>query len=184
MLDKTTVVKVKNRDNGRVGYTIPELHVTRSFMPGEVKEVTMEELRALSYISGGTTLLKDFLVVNNEEAMEELVGEVEPEYYYTEEDVVTLLTEGNLDQLLDCLDFAPAGVIDIVKAKAVELEISDIRKRNAIEKATGLDITQAIAINHESASEDTAETTTKTRRSAPVSSEKKTTTRRYIPVTE
>ena len=48
MLAKDTIIKVTNRDNGTVGYRIPEMNIRRLFQRGEVKEVTMEELRKLS----------------------------------------------------------------------------------------------------------------------------------------
>ena len=41
MLDKSTVIKVTNRDSGSVGYSVPEMGNVRLFQRGEVKEVTM-----------------------------------------------------------------------------------------------------------------------------------------------
>ena len=42
MLEDKTILKVSNRDNGSVGYTIPDLgNLHRTFQPGETKEVTM-----------------------------------------------------------------------------------------------------------------------------------------------
>lgn len=88
MLDKNTIVKVINRDNGTVGYTIPDLNnLHRNFQPKEEKEVTMEELRKLSYLPGGDIILRDCLIIKNQEALNELLPSVEPEYFYTEEDV-------------------------------------------------------------------------------------------------
>lgn len=170
MLDKTTIVKVTNRDNGNVGYVIPDLgNLRRSFQPNETKELTVEEIRKLSYIRGGNYILKNCLLIDNQELIDELFSSVEPEYYYTEEDVKKLLLEGTLDQLMDCLDFAPNGVIELIKDLAVKLEINDISKRNAIFEKTGLNINSAIDFNKES-KEETAEEKTKTRRAEPVTS--------------
>ena len=120
MLDKNTLIKVTNRDNGSVGYAIPDLgNLQRRFEAGETKEVTMEELRKLSYTIGGNVILKEYLLIHNKEAVEELLGTVEPEYYYEEEDVKNLLEKGTLDELKDCLDFAPEGTIELVKKVAV-----------------------------------------------------------------
>ena len=53
MLDKNLMVKVTNRDNGTVGYTIPDLgNLHRTFQSGETKEISMDELRKLSHIIG------------------------------------------------------------------------------------------------------------------------------------
>lgn len=150
MLNKNTKIKVTNRNNGMVVYTLPDMNnLYRKFYPNEMKEVTFEELQKLSYRPGGIYLLKNYLVVDNEEARRALIGEVEPEYNYTEEDVKDLLLHGSLDELLDCLDFAPAGVIGMVKNFAVKLEINDLSKRKAIQEKTGLDVTKAIEINYE-----------------------------------
>ena len=154
MLDKNTLIKVTNRDNGSVGYSIPDLgNLQRRFEAGETKEVSMEELRKLSYTIGGSVILKEYLLIHNKEAVEELLGTVEPEYYYGEEDVKNLLEKGSLDELKDCLDFAPEGTIELVKKVAVETELNDIRKRNAIQEATGFNINSAIEINKETSEE-------------------------------
>ena len=81
------------------------------------------------------------------EAIEELLDQVEPEYFYTEEDVKNLLENGSLDALKDCLDYAPIGTIDLVKKLAVELPLNDVAKREAILEMTGFNIDSAIMVN-------------------------------------
>lgn len=148
MIDNNQIIKVTNRDNGHVGYTIPDLNnLTRTFTANETKEITMNELRKLSYIPGGMVLLRDYLVLDNKEAVEELLNQVEPEYFYTEEDVKNLLLNGSLDALKDCLDYAPVGTIDLVKQVAVELPLNDVAKRKAILEMTGFNVDSAIMIN-------------------------------------
>lgn len=148
MLDGKTLIKATNRSGGSVGYRIPDLNnLKRHYSAGETKEVTMEELRKLSYIEGGKELLEDYLIIDNEEAVAELLGEVEPEYFYTIEQIKDLLLNGSLDALKDCLDFAPEGTIDEVKKLAVELKIPDVYKREAIQKATGLNVSKAIEMS-------------------------------------
>ena len=78
-----------------------------------------------------------------------LLGKVEPEYDYTPTDIKNLLLNGSLDELLDCLDFAPEGVIEIVKDLAVELPLNDVAKREAILNKTGFNVTNAIEIKKE-----------------------------------
>lgn len=154
MLDKNTLVKITNRYDGRVGYSIPDLgNLHRGFAPNETKEVTMEELRKLSYIPGGEQMLEKYFVLDNEDAIAELIAGVEPEYYYTEEDVKNLLLTGSLDELKDCLDFAPAGVVELVKKLAVDLKINDISKRKAIKEITGFNVDMAIYVNEETSEE-------------------------------
>lgn len=147
-MEKTKLIKVVNRDCGTVCYTIPEMGIKRAYAPREQKEVTFGELQALSYQPGGDVLLSDFLVIKDKDAAAELLGRVEPEYYYTADEIRHLLEYGSLDQLLDCLDFAPEGVLDLVKDIAVDLPLNDITKRRAIRDKLGFDVTRAIEIKN------------------------------------
>lgn len=166
MLDKDTIIKVTNRDSGSVGYTVAEMGIHRKFQKGEVKEIRMEELRKLSYLPGGQAIINDCLIIHNEDALKELNPDYEPEYFYTEADIRELLLKGTEAQFLDCLDFAPEGVIELVKQLAVELKINDLAKREAIFKKTGFNVTRAIQINEESQEVDEADTEVKQRRAA------------------
>ena len=154
MKNGNDLVKVQNRDNGSVGYTIPDLNnLHRTYQPNETKNITMDELRKLSYVPGGMEILRNYLVILDDEAREEILSDVEPEYYLTKDGVKQLLLEGNLDALLDCLDFAPSGVVDLVKDVAVEIELNDVKKRDAILNKTGFNVTNAININKETTDE-------------------------------
>ena len=168
MLEKDTLIKVRNRDNGTVGYCIPELgNLRREFARNETKELSMDELRKLSWVPGGRDLLMNYLVIENAEAVAEILGEVEPEYNYTEADVKNLLENGSLDAFLDCLDYAPEGVIGIIKDMAVSMELNDVAKRKAILEKTGFDVTKAIEINKLDAEDEEEEVEVKQRRVAP-----------------
>lgn len=148
MLNKNTKIKATNRSNSSIGYTLPDMNnLRRKFYPGEMKEVSYEELQKLSYTPGGMRLLRQYLILDNEEAIAALIGGVELEYNYTDADIEKLLLNGSLDELLDCLDFAPSGVIDLVKDLAVKLEINDLSKRQAIQEKLGFNVTSAIEIN-------------------------------------
>ena len=148
-MNKNAKIKIRNRSTGMVVYTIQDLGIRREFTANEIKEVSFEEIQKLSYQTGGKYMLENYLIIENLDAREEILGAVELEYDYTEEQVKSLLLYGSLDSLLDCLDFAPKGVIDLVKKLAVDLEVSDTRKRRAIQNATGFNVDGAIKINEE-----------------------------------
>ena len=149
-MDRNTIIKICNRDDAAVFYDIPEMNgLHRVFQPNEVKEVTLGELIKLSYEPGGMDLLRNNFILNNKEAINMILGEVEPEYNYTPVDIKNLLLNGSLDELLDCLDFAPEGVIEILKDLAVELPLNDVAKREAILNKTGFNVTNAIKIKKE-----------------------------------
>ena len=142
------LVEVKNRgDAGSVGYTIPDRGIWRSFSAGETKKIELEELQALQYVPGGDYILKHFLMIRDKDALSALNIITEPEYFYTEKEVKELLTTGTLDQLKDCLDFAPEGVIELIKTLAVKMQLPDTLKRAAIEEKTGFSVNNAIMVN-------------------------------------
>ena len=100
----------------------------------------------------------------------------EPEYHYSENDVKQLLTTGTLDQFLDCLDFAPDVIKDMIKDLAVELPLNDMAKRKAIQDKMGFDVTRAIEIKNtkydgEVEEEAKIRTTNSGRRTAPLKTE-------------
>ena len=106
---------------------------------------TKDEIEALSYTNGGLDLIRNHLLVKDEEILDDLNINREPEYYMNANDVLNLLKTGSLDELLDALDFAPEGVITLIKDLSVELPLNDFAKRQAIMEKTGFDVSAAIA---------------------------------------
>lgn len=144
-------VKVKNRSKSSVGYMIPDENITRKFAANETKNLEVSELEKLTYQPGGQYLLTNFLLINDKDVAAELNSQhIEPEYWMEEADVIELLKYGSLDKFLDCLDFAPQGVIDLIKNLSVTLPLTDTAKLTAIKEATGFDAAKAIQINKES----------------------------------
>ena len=162
MLQNNDKIRVENRNNAVVFYRIPEANIIRRFVAYETKEIPMGELRQAVQIPGTRSLIEDDLIIHNQEAVKELLPGVEPEYFYTAKDVDFLLAKGSLDQLKDALDFAPEGVINLIKEEAVKTRLNDMEKREAILSQTGFDVTNAIKINELSAVP--TETETKVRR--------------------
>lgn len=173
MENDNKMVRVTNRSRGTVGYTIPDMgNLQRFFAHGETKVVPMEEIRKLDWTPGGAVLLRDYLKIEDAEAVEEILHDVEPEYNYTEKEIKEILLNGSMDQLMDTLDFAPEGVIDLIKDLAIKLEIPDVRKRNAISERTKCDISKAIEINQLSKNQDEEPNTgVKQRRVQPISTQ-------------
>ena len=169
MLNNSDTIRVENRGNSIVGYRVPESNVIRRFVANEIKEIPMGELRQAVQIPGTRRTIVNNLIIHDKSAVEELLPEVEPEYFYTVKDIDFLLERGTLDQLKDALDFAPKGVIDMIKDRAVTNELNDVRKREAILESTNFNVTGAIEINHLAQVENKIET--KTRRAAPLGEE-------------
>ena len=164
-------VKVINRTKSTVTYSIPEDNIARYFAPNEDKMIDTKELEKLTYRPGGEALIRDCFLIKNEEIVDNLIGDQEPEYWMTEEEVKEVMVNDSYDKFLDTLDFAPEGVIDIIKTLAVTLPLTDTNKLSALKRKTGFDAAAAIRHNAE-AMEDNAPVKETSARRVPV--EKKT----------
>ena len=180
MINEKAIYSVKNRSASTVIYSIPEMNnLRREFRPGEIKSVTGSELIQLSYRPGGRRIIENYLLINNEEVLDGLNMEVEPEYKLDEAGVVKLLKDGSEDQLIDCLNFAPEGVKDLVKAVALAMPLNDLNKCKIIKDMLGYDVLFVRSTNEQIAKESGAEAApapAKRRRVASTSSATKQTT--------
>ncbi len=149
--------KVKNRGAGYVTYRIPEDGIRRSFAPHETKTISFEELEKLTYQPGGMAILTKYLQLQDMETIEAFNMKVEPEYHMSDADVARLITSGSLDAFLDALDFAPQGVIDLIKKLSIEIPMVDIQKRKALMEKTGFNVEAALR-NNEADKEETQTT--------------------------
>ena len=143
--NENKIVVIKNRSRSAVVYSLDDPKVRREFAPGQSFKIPMNELEALTYKPGGLTLLKYFLQIMDEEVINKLEMHVEPEYWLDEAGVRDLLENGSVEALIDCLNFAPPGVIELVKKLSYELPVADLRKISAIKKIIGFDVTATLA---------------------------------------
>ena len=148
---------VKNRSASTVLYKIPESGIRRTFAPGEVKRIDYDELLHLSYQPGGRELMASFLQIQSEGVLKSLNIKTEPEYNMNEQQVVDLLLHGSLDEFLDCLDFAPTGVIELIKKFAFQLPLSDYEKRKALKNKTYEEVEELIDSGLEPTTEEKQE---------------------------
>lgn len=171
-MEDNAKVRVKNRSHSPVVYVVPDMgNLRREFSGLEEKIVTFEELRKLNGTYGGSVLLKDYLVIRDEQAVKDLNFDVEPEYFYNKEDVERILTKGSMDEFLDCLDFAPQGVIDLIKEYAVTLPLNDVAKREVLLDRYDYDVNKIIEVRRASAEEEEEKKTVQGRRAAVPSKE-------------
>jgi len=168
MEDKNRKVSVKNRSGAVVIINIPNRHIRVELQPGQtITSLTFADVEEFSYQPGGDTLLREYLQLAEAEIKDLSLGEPQPEYFYSEEEVKKLLNEGSIDEFLDCLDFAPTGVIDLIKKFAVSLPLTDTRKLAAIQEKTGFNAAAAIQHDKESKTEEEASNAAPKRRVTP-----------------
>jgi hypothetical protein len=180
-MSNTIMYNVKNRSAGIATYKIPELGIRRTFQAGEVKKISAEELEKLTYRPGGMALLANFLQIMEPEAIAKVGLNPQPEYHMSEQDIIKLMQVGSLDEFLDCLDFAPPGVIDLIKKLSVSLPLSDIQKRNALKAKTGFDCDAALKHVMEEKEDSGENTILKTSNERRVKKEATTPERRTAP---
>ena len=157
MITQETMYNVKNRSSSMVVYRIPETNLRREFAPGETKRIPFGELEKLTYQSGGRELLENFLQILEEEVTTNLNVHRELEYDMSEAQIRDLLLTGSLDAFLDALDFAPIGVIDLIKSMAVALPLTNLQKRKALKDKTGFDVDRALMHIEEERAEENAD---------------------------
>ena len=150
----STMYRVKNRGASTVVYKIPEDGIRREFKPGQTLSISSEELEKLTYQPGGTLILSQFLQILDLEGIQKANIKTEPEYHMSEAEIAALIKSGSLDAFLDALDFAPIGVIDLIKKMSIDIPMVDIQKRKALKEKTGFDVEAALKHQEEDREDD------------------------------
>ena len=150
----STMYRVKNRGASTVVYKIADKGIRREFKPGQIMQISSEELEELTFQPGGTVILSQFLQILDLDGIQAARIKTEPEYHMSEADVARLITSGSLDAFLDALDFAPIGVIDLIKKLSISIPMVDIQKRKALKEKTGFDVEAALKHNEEDKEDD------------------------------
>ena len=139
-------VKIKNRSDSYVGYSIPDMNLVRNFAPNEEKTVDVLEVEKLAYQDGGQELLDGYFMIEDEKIAEQLSPQYakEPEYKYNIEDIKNIIKFGSIDEFLDVLDFAPSGTIETIKSLCATLPVTDTQKINVIRERFGINLNSII----------------------------------------
>jgi hypothetical protein len=187
MENKDRRVKVVNRTGGSLAYKIDTLRVTRHWpKPGDYLNISISELSELKTVPGGNYILKECLIIEDKEALNVLFPdiELEPEYNYGLKEVEALLYEADLAQLLDALDFAPKGVLELIKTKAIEKLPNETAKIEAINKKFKIDLNKVNELHQEKEIKEQAPKQTRRRRTAPIIETKESSLPKYKVVKE
>ena len=171
MENKDRRVKVVNRTGGSLAYKIDTLRVTRHWRrPGDYLNISISELSELRTVPGGNYILKECLIIEDKEALNVLFPdmELEPQYNYGLKEIEILLYEADTEQLLDALDFAPKGVLDLIKAKSAEKLPNTTAKIEAINKKFKIDLNKVNELYQEKEILEEKPEPTRRRRTAPI----------------
>ena len=165
----STQVKVRNMVDYTVGYRIEEDNVRRQFSPHEVKTVTAGELRKLDYTRGGHVLLTSYLAVQNKSLAEEFGIEEDVfsnEYNWDAARVDEVLLSEPIEILQDAMDFAPEGILQLIKDRAIALRLDSMDKRKVISDGMNIDLNNMIGLAEKATADDKPAAPKKTRRSS------------------
>lgn len=138
-------MKVINRSDGNVAYSLPELNVRRVFTPGSYKDIDQKELEALWQTDGGHNLIVHYLLIEDRDWVK-AHWDAPIEYFWQAEQITKCLKEDDLELFKETLDYAPAGVMDLIKAISWRMPLTDLNKIAAIKDKTGFDVMQAIEV--------------------------------------
>ena len=142
MRDDREFVIVVNMSNHDVGFTLTTSQKRRSLVPGVRLEMTKGEVRELNYEPGGHYMLMNLLRVTDKALAKEIgVDDDCVEYWWDDEDIDRVLNDPkSLPELEDALEFGPEGIVDRIISKAVEDNLADNDKVEAISRITGRDV--------------------------------------------
>lgn len=165
----STQVKVRNMVDYNVGYKIEEDNIRRQFSPHEVKTVTAGELRKLDYTRGGHVLLTSYLAVQNKSLAQEFGVDEDSyanEYNWDAAKVDQVLLNEPVEVLQDAMDFAPEGILQLIKDRAIALRLDSMDKRKVISDAMKIDLNGMIDLAVKAESVEVKSAPKKTRRAS------------------
>lgn len=158
MANTNKLIKVLNRSDGTVTYHLPELNNTRRvFNLGESKDISEKELNALFQMNGGAELIRHFLMVEDREWVKKTF-DAPIEYFWGYDEVKKCLLEDDVELFSETLDYAPQGVIDIIKLLSWQLPVKDLNKIHIIMEKLGFDVLGAIEVMKKPSDKPTKET--------------------------
>jgi hypothetical protein len=140
------MIKVTNRSEGNVTYNLPELQIRRVYAPNEGKEIEEKELTALFQTDGGATLIKDHLFVRDKAWVEKYLPDAPVEYFWELADIEKCVKEDSLEMFKETLDYAPHGILELIKSYSWRLPLTDLNKIHAIKEKLGFDVQAAVTI--------------------------------------
>lgn len=144
-LKNDDTVTIRNLVKHQVVIVTPITHKRWELPPHSMMEVTVGDVRECSYDRGCRNIFRDYVQICNSELAKEFgVFEDAIEYNWGDKEITEAVTTAPMDVLLDALDLAPDGIKEAIVDKAVELEISDMDRREAISKAMNVNITDKI----------------------------------------
>lgn len=169
-MDGNRRVPVRSRTEGSVAYKLDSLRVARSWpKTGAVLQISIDELKELMVYPGGEYILRNLVIIEDEAARIEILGaEVQPEYNYTEDEIKYLLYEAEDNALLDCLDYAPIGVLELIKEFSLEKMPNTTAKIKAINQKLNINLNKIIEMMRDDNDDAAKQSTTNGRRTAPV----------------
>lgn len=129
-------MKVINRSAETISYDLPELHIKRHFELNEEKDIPEEELKALWQTLGGNYQIKNLLLVEDKEWVKDH-WDAPIEYFWHAEDVKNCVLHDEPELFEETLDYAPEGVVEMIKEYAWRLPMQDLNKVEILERKTG-----------------------------------------------
>ncbi len=151
---KNQKIEVVSRYGGMISIKESNTGIVRTWPKcGAKLYLTEDSLLNLSMTPGARKLIQDYLIIKNDEVLEELEVDVELEYHYEVKEVTDLLMNGSEEELIDALNLAPKGVVDLIKKVAIEIQLPNMNKRKIIDKMLQVDISKMIEVAHTESSD-------------------------------
>lgn len=143
-LKEDMLVEVVNNGTGSVSYFSELSRMKRRWdKPNSKKKIKLEELRELVSSSGGYELLTSSLLIKNPDVRIELGLPVDEEYLLDDKQIKELLKKA-ASTIRETLENAPESIREKTATIAIETELSNLDKIEAINELSGIDVLTAI----------------------------------------
>ncbi len=161
---KNTKIEVVSRYAGSIAIKEMNTGIVRTWPKcGDKLYLTEENIYNLVMAPGGRTIVENYLIVKNAEVLEDIEVATEPEYHFEVKEITDLLTNGTEEELIDAINFAPKGVLELIKDISVEIQLPNMNKRKIVDDMLQVDITKMIEIANTESSTEAEVPTVKTR---------------------
>lgn len=146
-------IKVLNRFGGSVTVKTSAGKRFEWSTMGSIVLMTEEEISDIYNQKGGRFILEERLSIQDNEVVEKLGLQAEPEYGFDIKTIEALLVQGTGDQLAEALEYNGLGFAESVRDIALKIKLEDLNKLGIISKALNINMANMRTHAIENASE-------------------------------
>ncbi len=144
MIDGNMVVDVWSNELGSIYYVTDKITRTWTYL-GEVKKVTVDELRDVVNTAAGRSFFEEDLLLIKDNKVRNFLGLTElSEYSLGKDEMIELLKSNNLEKIEEFLQYCTYSLLETFAILAIELPVDNLDVANLIQNYSKMDVIQLI----------------------------------------